>query len=251
LSVRFKDHFSDKSEAYSAYRPGYPDELFSYLSSLTEENERAWDCGTGSGQSAIALSGYYSEIIGTDASENQIQNATKKEGVTYKIEDAENTSIDSESVDLVTVAQALHWFNIDMFGKEAKRVLKARGVLAVWTYGLLDITSEINDVVNNLYSPILDQYWPPERKVVEEGYKNIKLPLQVLEAPKFRMKTKWELSQLVGYLRTWSAVKKCEADTGVNPVDMKCEELSILWGNPKRKFITQWPLTLRLWRKNT
>lgn len=250
MNTEFKDHFSDKSQAYSAYRPGYPEELFSYLSSITEDHDRAWDCGTGSGQSAIALSQYYSEVVATDASENQINNAIRKEGVTYKIESAENTSMDSGSVDLVTVAQALHWFNIDNFAKEVNRVLKPRGVLAVWTYGLLDITPQINEVINDLYGPMLDQFWPPERKVVEQGYKNVELPLQEIQPPHIQMETTWELEQFIGYLRTWSAVKKYEAALGVNPVDMKYEQLSALWGDPEHKRMINWPLTLRVWRKH-
>ena len=135
MSEKFKDHFSDKSESYSEYRPAYPDEMFYYLSSITQNHDRAWDCGTGSGQSALALTKYYSEVIGTDASENQIKNAKKKEGILYKTESAEKTSLESESVDLITVAQALHWFNIDKFAEEIERVLKSQGVLAAWTLG--------------------------------------------------------------------------------------------------------------------
>ena len=249
MNIKFKDHFSGKSNSYSKFRPVYPDGIFSYLSSLTGSHERAWDCGTGSGQSAIALANYYAEVIGTDASENQIKNAKKKEGVIYKNEQAEKTSLDIESVDLISVAQALHWFNIDMFVQEVKRVLKPDGVLAAWTYGLHQITSEIDDAINYLYGPMLEKYWPPERTIVEEGYKNINLPMKVIEVPDFQMEIEWELSQLIGYLHTWSAVKKYEAETGENPVDKIYSELAILWKNPERKYKIKWPLTLKVWRK--
>jgi len=249
LTIEFKDYFSQSSDAYHSYRPGYPDDLFSYLSSITNSNELAWDCATGSGQSALALSNHFSEVIGTDASKNQIENAKSKDGVTYKVEAAEKTSLKNNSVDLITVAQALHWFDIDAFSAEVLRVLKSQGVLAVWTYGLLNINPQINNIINHLYGSMLDQYWPPERKIVEQGYKNIQFPLQKIEAPLFQMETNWDLSQLIGYLCTWSAVKKYEADKGVNPVEEKHEKIAGLWGDPQQKLLVQWPLTLKLWVK--
>lgn len=250
MSTTFKDHFSDKSSDYNTYRPRYPDQLFSFLASLTPEHDRAWDCATGNGQSAVALAEYYSEAIGTDASENQIKNATQKQGVVYKVENAEHSSLDSGSADLVTVAQALHWFDIETFGKEVNRALKPGGILAVWTYGVLTITPDIDDVINHLYGPTLEPYWPPERKMVEQGYRDVTFPLQPVKAPDFTMEIKWDLAQLVGYLRTWSAVKRYEKANGENPVDEIVEKLSTLWGDADHQLATQWPLTLRLWRKN-
>jgi len=231
------------------YRPGYPKEMFSYLSSLSESKERAWDCATGNGQSAIALSEYFTEVIATDASKNQIENAAVVGNVTYQVEKAEKTSIDSNSIDVITVAQALHWFNLNEFSIEVMRVLKTHGVLAVWTYALMDINHEINTIVNHLYGSTLDLYWPPERKFVEEGYKNIKFPLQEINPPGFQMKTEWDLSQLIGYLHTWSAVKKYEAKEGFNPVDRQYKKLVALWGNPNQKLLIYWPLTLKVWKK--
>ena len=163
MSTKFKDYFSDGSEAYSASRLRYPKELFSYLSSLTQSQERAWDCATESDQSALALSEYFSEVIATDASENQIENAIKKDGVTYHVEKAEKTLIENNFVNLVTVAQALHRFNIKGFSNEVIRVLMTKSVLAVWSYGLLEIDPRINKEINNLYSSTLGTYWPPER----------------------------------------------------------------------------------------
>lgn len=249
MNIEFKDYFSDKSNFYSKFRPVYPSDLFSYISSLTESHDRAWDCGTGNGQSAIALTNYYTEVIATDASENQIKNAKKREGVIYKNESAEETSLDTGSVDLITVAQALHWFNIDIFAHEVQRVLRPHGLLAAWTYGLHKITPEIDEVVNNLYGPMLAQFWPPERRIVEEKYININFPMKEIKTPDFQMEIEWELSQLIGYLRTWSAVKKYEVETGESPVDKIYEKLCRLWRNPERKYKIKWPLTLKIWKK--
>jgi len=245
----FKDHFSEGSAEYNVYRPGYPKELFSYLSSISQNNERAWDCATGNGQSALGLIRHFDLVIATDASKNQIDNAVRVEGVTYKVEVAENTSIANNSIDLITVAQALHWFDTEQFSNEVMRVLKTNGILAAWTYGLFDVNPELNKVIKHLYSNTLESYWPPERRTVEEGYKNIKLPFHELDAPSFQMELQWELSQFIGYLCTWSAVKKYEISEGVNPVESVYKEISGLWGDPKQKKLIRWPLVARLWKK--
>jgi len=251
LEHQFKDYFSEDSDAYSRYRPDYPKALFSYLSTLTPCNDRAWDCATGSGQSALALSKHFTEVIGTDASQNQIDHAIKKPGITYQVETAEQTSISSNSVDLITVAQALHWFNINEFSNEVIRVLKPKGILAVWTYGLFDINPDLNNIIHHLYSDTLDLYWPPERRIVERGYKDITFPLGEITPPVFQMTVEWDLSQLLGYLCTWSAVKKYQHKEGINPVEALHEEISSLWGDPNGKRLIQWPLTLRTWVKNS
>lgn len=251
MKTEFKDYFSEGSDDYSLYRPRYPNELFSYLSSVTQDHEQAWDCATGNGQSAIELSKHYSNVIGTDASKNQIESAIQNDGVSYRIEKAEETSFDNNSIDLITVAQALHWFKIDVFALEVSRVLKPNGVLAIWTYNLLSINPNINKVINRLYSDVLDSYWPPERTIVEYGYRDIKFPLQEVISPPFTMKSEWDLSQLIGYLCTWSAVRKYEEKEGVNPVENLFEELSNLWGDPERKLLVEWPLIVKIWLKDT
>ncbi|WP_455199155.1 class I SAM-dependent methyltransferase [Kaarinaea lacus] len=260
MSTDFKDHFSDASDAYRVFRPGYPDELFTYLSSLTLDHELAWDCATGSGQTAMALSHHYSSVIGTDASQNQVEQAGQQEGVIYRVEKAEQSSFDDHSVDLVTVAQALHWFDIQAFITELKRVLKNGGVLAVWTYGLLEvkssinhvinssISSAINDEINTLYGPVLEDYWPAERRMVEEAYQGIAFPFEEISTPAFHMETEWSLSQLLGYLGTWSAVKRYIADRGDDPVQQSATKLARLWGDPETRLPMQWPLTVRAWR---
>ena len=251
MSTEFKDHFSEASEEYSDYRPSYPAALFEYLSSVTKSHDRAWDCATGTGQSAISLSNYYSEVIATDASETQIKKSVAKKGVTYKVALAEDTDIESNSIDLITVAQALHWFNINAFTREVNRVLNPDGVLAIWTYNLLNIRPEIDDVVNHFYGEVLDPYWPEERKIVEDGYKDINFPFQEKQPPSFQMETYWNLQQLIGYLGTWSAVKRYQKETGVDPVDNVQDKLAGIWGQPDNIFTVKWPLTVRLWVKTT
>ena len=249
MKLKFKDHFSKNSEEYKQFRPKYPAELFSYLASVSNQHQKAWDCATGTGQAAVSLAEYFSTVIATDASEAQIKNAEKKQGVTYQLAKAENSNIDNNSIDLITVAQALHWFNIDEFSKEANRVLKDKGILSVWTYNLLSIQEDIDEIIFYLYDSILGDYWPKERKMVEDRYKSIQLPFKELENPSFKMSANWNLPQLIGYLCTWSATKNYQKEFGVNPVESVYEKIVNIWGDSEKEVLVEWPLNLRLWQK--
>lgn len=150
----FKDHFSENSAKYDQYRPHYPKDLFLYLASISPNNNKAWDCACGTGQSAVGLSEYFNKVIATDASENQIKKAITQPGITYEISQAESTPFANEEIALITVTQALHWFKIESFFKEANRVLKTNGILAVWTYNLLKINPQIDSIIERLYNQI-------------------------------------------------------------------------------------------------
>ncbi len=245
----FKDHFSDAPNDYRAYRPHYPSELFSYLASISPGKQTAWDCATGSGQSALAMSAYFSAVIATDASAEQIQNAQPGAGISYRVAAAERSGIDADSVDLITVAQALHWFDIPAFFEEVHRVLKIGGVLAIWTYNLLEIQAQIDRLLNHLYGSILGDYWPPERTMVENGYAKISFPFEELNHPEFKMTAQWNLSQLLGYLRTWSALKQYKKQHGVDPIETMLPAFTNAWGEAESMRPVHWPLSLRLCKK--
>lgn len=245
----FKDYFSGHSQNYDTYRPHYPDELFFHLSHVTEQHKRSWDCATGTGQAAIHLAKYYNKVIATDASDNQVRQAAELNNVIYATAPAESSGIEDHSIDLITVAQALHWFDLDAFANEANRVLTDHGVLAVWTYNLLSINPEVDAQVNYLYSTLLGPYWPPERALVENGYQDIHFPFQELEVPNFEMCAHWKLGQLIGYLNTWSAVKAYEDDQQSNPIELIFKDLVTAWGDKEQERAVSWPLALRIWRK--
>lgn len=154
-TANFKNYFSGSSTQYGKYRPQYPKGLFKYLASVSPDNDKAWDCACGTGQSSLGLNEHFKEVVATDASENQIVKAIKKPGITYQISPAEKTQIANEEIDLITVAQALHWFNIESFFKEADRVLKKNGILAVWTYNLLEINEILDKIISDLYNETL------------------------------------------------------------------------------------------------
>ena len=244
--MNFKDYFSKQAVDYAKYRPRYPVELFEYLARVAPGRERAWDCATGNGQAALGLARFFKQVIATDASNSQLESAARLENVEYRIAKAEQTDIESRSVDLVTVAQALHWLNLEEFYREARRVLKDGGVIAVWSYNLLSISPEIEAVIRTFYVETVGPYWPPERRLVENGYSSIAFPFEDLKPPPFHMNARLSLPDLLGYLRTWSATQRFIKDKGFDPVEDVTGKLSALWGEPEKELEVRWPLSLRV-----
>jgi ubiquinone/menaquinone biosynthesis C-methylase UbiE len=174
----FKDLFSKQSKEYAVSRPTYPKSLFDFLAGLVERKDLAWDCATGNGQAAVALSKHFQHVIASDISKKQIENAKRKSNIRYEVFPAEKTALEDSSIDLVTVAQALHWFNFEEFYKEVKRVLRKNGVIAAWAYGLHSISPGIDKVTYHLYEDILGRYWPKERKYIESKYEDVPFPFK-------------------------------------------------------------------------
>jgi SAM-dependent methyltransferase len=248
--MSFKDHFSRLAAPYSAFRPSYPPALFEYLAQLCRERRTAWDCACGSGQAALGLAEHFESVIATDASPQQLAAAPANTKVTYRVARAENSGIESSSVDLITVAQALHWFDLDSFYGEVQRVLKPSGVLAVWTYGTMHAEADAVDaLVQEFYRDVVGPYWPPERRLVEEGYRGLAFPFAGISPPPFNMEERWERAHLLGYLRTWSATGRYVEDRGVDPVAALEERLHPLWTDAQASRRVTWPLTLRVGRK--
>lgn len=246
--MSFKDHFSRQSFDYSRYRPHYPTALFNYLVAQTTNHQRAWDCGTGSGQAAIALALFFREVIATDPSPQQIAHAVAHDRLRYVVAPAEDSGLDNDSVDLITVAQALHWFDLDRFYTEARRVLRPGGALAVWCYGLTRISPAVDRILERFYSDTLGPFWPPERRLVEEGYRGLPFPFPELKPPGFEMVAKWKLAHLLNYLSTWSAVQRYREQHHGDPLDSISSELSYAWGKPETVLPVRWPISLRLGR---
>lgn len=245
--MNFKDHFSGHAADYAEFRPRYPRALFGYLASLAPNEQLAWDCATGNGQAAVALGESFQCVIATDASEKQIAQATPHPRVQYRVAPAEASGLEPNSVSLITVAQALHWFQIEKFLAEAKRVLKPNGVLAVWCYGLFQAGPEIDRLIEEFYRKTVGPYWDFERRLVETGYRTIHFPFQEINAPEFEMSAMWSVEHALGYLRTWSATKGFIAARKFDPVDSLDERLRPLWPEPRR---VVWPLSLIVRRKD-
>jgi len=246
--AQFCDHFSGHASEYAKYRPSYPVELFRWLAGVSPSTAFAWDCACGNGQAAVALATYFDHVIATDASENQIANAIPADKVEYRVAAAEQSGLENNSVDLIAVAQALHWFDLDAFFDEARRVLRPGGALAVWSYGLTTVNPEVDAIVHHLYNDLVGPYWPMERRLVETGYAAIPFPFREVGAPAFAMQAEWTPGELGGYLRTWSAVKRYHADTGNDPVSEVEPALINAWGELQSRKTIRWPLNLRVGR---
>ena len=243
--MSFKDHFSKQAADYAKFRPRYPQKLFDYLGSIAPSRQFAWDCGTGNGQAAVGLATAFDRVIATDASEKQIANAQPHERVEYHVAPAESSGIKSATVDLITTAQALHWFDLDRFYTEARRVLKPNGVLTASAYNLLHIEPAIDEVINRYYYEVVGPFWPPERVLVEQ-FAHLHFPFHEIHPPKFQMTSHWNLDHLIGYLRSWSSTQRFIAANKDNPLDQIRNNLSAAWGDANQRRRVVWPLTLRL-----
>jgi SAM-dependent methyltransferase len=243
----FKDHFSSRAAGYAKFRPTYPDSLFDWLTGLAPGRALAWDAGTGNGQAARALAGRFERVLATDASEQQIAHAEQHARITFEVAPAHESGLDSKSCDLVTAAQALHWFDIPAFFAEATRVLRPRGIVAVWTYGGPSLDDLACDAVLQSYVREVDSYWPPERVLVETGYKTVAFPFDEIVAPALELELMTTVDAFAGYVRTWSATERYGKALGRDPVVDIESALRPLWpaGESRR---AHWRLSVRAGR---
>ena len=242
--MSFKDHFSGHAADYGRFRPRYPNELFDYLGLLCTERKLAWDCATGNGQAAIGLSTKFDRVVASDASSRQINSADLRDNIEFIVAKAEASPLPDASADLISVAQAMHWFDLESFYDEVRRVLKPRGVLAVWSYQLATIEPAIDAIVEEYYEDIVGEYWPEERSLVMDGYKEIPFPFTQMTNPEFLMTVEWDLPQLLGYLGTWSATRRYIVDNSLDPLTLISNSLANAWGVESRTRSVRWPLTL-------
>jgi ubiquinone/menaquinone biosynthesis C-methylase UbiE len=245
----FQDHFSGVANRYAEFRPRYPAALFDYLTTLVPQNSGVWDCAAGNGQATLDLATRFDKVIATDASREQIGSAMPRPRIEYRVAPAEQSGLPDQSVALVTVAQAVHWFDFDRFYAEVKRVLTPNGVIAVWAYGINTVAGDdVNQLVQDFYAHTVGPYWPPERRLVEEGYRTISFPFSEITPPKFRMEASWTLEQLLGYFGTWSATNRYLKATGENPLVALAAELKRVWGAVDSPRQIVWPLAVRIGR---
>jgi len=246
----FKDHFSNVANRYADFRPHYPAALFDFLAMLAPRQSLVWDCAAGSGQATVDLASRFDKVIATDGSAQQIASAPCLPNVEYRVALAEQSGLRDASADLITVAQALHWFNHERFFAEAKRVLKPGGVFAAWVYATNRAEGdEVNSIVQDYYSNVVGPYWPPERIMTENGYRTIPFPFpEITPVPSFCMEVRWTLDQLLGYFSTWSATNRFIKANGRNPLGLLRQALGNAWGDPDLPRVITWPLTLRIGR---
>jgi ubiquinone/menaquinone biosynthesis C-methylase UbiE len=246
--MTFKDHFTDQASEYARHRPTYPAALFEFLASVAPGHDLAWDCATGNGQAALGLTPYFERVVATDLSEGQLRNAFQHEKIIYRRAGAEDSGLDAGSVDLLTVAQALHWFDFDRFYTEVWRVLKPRGVLAAWSYPLHRVTPEIDRVINSFANETLAGCWPTELDLVSNGYRTIPFPFEEIEALTFTIELEWDVSDMLAYFRTWSPTRLYIERNNRDPVDDVAGPLAAAWGQPDQQRKVRWPIALRVGR---
>jgi SAM-dependent methyltransferase len=244
----FKDHFSTGSAAYAAYRPTYPRALVDFLADASPSTELALDCGCGSGQLSTLLAERFSRVIATDASAQQIANAEPHANVEYRVAPAEASGLPDGSADLVTAAQAAHWFDLPAFYAEARRVARPGGIVSLVTYGVIEMDEPVHAVVRRFYRDVVGPYWPPERRHVEEGYRAFGFPFEEFPAPPLDIAVAWTLNELSGYAETWSATRAAEKALGREPVERFRQALAQAWGEPEMRHTVRFPLSLRVGR---
>lgn len=244
-SPGFPDHFSTAAPAYARFRPRYPAALFAWLADLYPPPARAFDCATGSGQAAVALAARGYQVVASDASVEQLRQARAHPRVTYLAAAAERLPLRDRSVGAVTVAQALHWFDIEVFFREVQRILMEGGIVAVWTYGDLRLGPPFDDAIAPVLAR-LQPYWPPERALVAAEYRTILFPFRELAAPALTMEHRWTLDALLGYASTWSAARPYRAAGGDVVAELR-DALAPLW--PAGATLpVRWPLWVRIGR---
>lgn len=247
--MKFPDHFSGVASDYAAFRPQYPVELFEWLASVCPRHEVAWDCACGSGQASLPLASHFSLVVGTDASATQVAVAEATEKVRFAVAESERAPLADGAFDLVTVAQALHWFVGEAFFEEVRRVIRPGGVFAAWTYGMPHIVvHDVERAVHEFINGILGPYWPPEIRLVLDGYASIDLPFDELESLAFELKTEWPLERFLGFARTWSAVGRFVEERGEDPVLKLAAELEEVWHDKEALLPVSYRLGLRAGR---
>ena len=247
--------FSTVARAYANFRPEYPPELFAWLARHCVGNEVAWDCGCGSGQASVPLAGFFARVHATDIAQEQIAEAKPHPRVQYCVAPAENSGLREASVDLVTVAQALHWFDLPNFYAEARRVARPGALLAIWTYPRPEFVDPVLDgVFLDFYSKVVGPYWPPERRHVESRYATLEFPpgdatFEEIPAPAFALELHWSFGQVIGYASSWSATSRYQEQRGTDPVPLLRDSLRPVWPETRATAAMRLPLVLRAARR--
>ncbi len=241
----FPDHFSRQADFYARFRPGYPQSLYDFLSDLAGDNRSCLlDIATGNGQAAVALADKYDRVLACDASSAQVKKAPAHPRVQYFVSRAEQIPLPDRCIDMITVAQAVHWFVFDAFYGEVRRLLKNGGLLAMWCYLLPESgKSKVDLILNHYYTDVVGKFWPPQRKLIDDGYQQIPFPFEKITTPTFEIITDWNQEDFIGYLHSWSATQACKQETGTDPLAQISQELKTVWpGNDSIRF--HWPLIL-------
>ncbi len=234
--------FGARADAYASFRPHYPASLFAWLAAQCPERLRALDIACGNGQASRPLREHFKQVLACDASLEQLQAGADRPGLQLFVAEAQAQPLPSQSLDLIVVAQALHWFATPEFFSEVRRLLKPGGVFCAWCYSLMRIDEELDALIDDFYWNTLGGYWPAGRASVDAGYRDINNPFAPLIPPASAIEISWTLEQLLGYLRTWSAVQRYEQQNGADPLLQLQPKLRQVWRDAKQPRFVRWPL---------
>lgn len=240
--MTFTDLFSDKAQLYAMARPRYPTALFSCIANLAPGRTCAWDCGTGNGQAAVSLAGHFETVFASDPSEEQVANAVPAANVHYSVQKAEATTFPRQSFDAVCVAQALHWFSVEEFFSEVRRVAKPEAIFCAWGYDWLRIGPDFDREFQTSVLDVIAPFWAPQNRILWRGYADVPFPFERLSIPPMQIESRWNFFQLMAYVRTWSAVRRCEATCGTDFLSIAERRLAFFWGPPDRNQLISMPL---------
>lgn len=240
-----KDYFSGHSKLYATFRPTYPDALYEFIFNHVKQFDVAWDCATGNGQVAQVLAKHFKQVFASDISSEQLKHAHQANNIVYRAEPAEHTSFTGNQFNLITVAQAIHWFNRANFFQEVARIAKPDAILAVWGYANCMVNPEIDKFFFHFYQNTVGPYWDKARVLIEEHYRTIVFPFEEIPAPPFQINVQWNLDQFAGYITTWSATQKYIQATGVDPVPEFIGQVKPYW---RLTMPVTFPVFLRLMR---
>lgn len=236
--------FDDKADMYASSRPKYPQELFEFISSLVESHGEAWDCATGNGQAAVGLAKRFSIVEATDISKEQITNAFYSENINFSVQPAESTNFRDDQFDLVNVAQALHWFDYDVFWDEVSRVLRPNGAFVAFSYVWPNVDNAIDEILEERIKKVIEPYWAPNNKLAWDHYRELDLPFETLSAPDLSLEDHWDLEQFLNYIHTWSGTRRCMDDIGSGFFEEARIALRNQWGESNQKIVVRHPLTI-------
>ncbi len=226
-SMTFVDHFGAQASLYATFRPGYPKELYSFLCSLVESHDLALDCATGNGQAAVDLAPYFKKVVAFDGSQAQLERAVRNPKVEYQLATAENFHVSESSVDLVTIASGVHWFDREVFFKRVKKILKPHGVVAAWVYCGWSSTSDLAQILHRFEQEVVGPYFPHAfQKSMKTFYESLDFPFEELPKPEFFLDTQVSKDWVLGYLKTWSGTQRFIDQNKQDPTVLIGESLS-------------------------
>jgi SAM-dependent methyltransferase len=243
-----RNWFEQGGRAYARFRPEYPQRLASFLAAAAPDHRLAVDVGCGNGQLTQLLAPYFDKVVGLDPSADQIANTIPNERIDYRCAPAEHLPLADASASLITAAQAAHWFDLPAFYGEVRRVAVPGAVVALISYGVLNLEEALDARFQKFYWDEIGPYWPAERKLVDSGYATLDFPFAELARPALDIRVEWHLFEFLGYVTTWSAVRSAK-EAGRDDLLMAfANDIGAAWGDPDRRRPVRWPINMRIGR---